>query len=160
MWRLNDKPGLWFSLHPNVDSLNFPKDVFFIAASQDIFDHNYSFTSFTMVGFKCFHFWSMWLVINILSVLCDWLLIVQKSDEFFFDMDGSLSVFLPTFPLNNDYMSSFKISTFDSYLSLRSCFGKHWVCTPLWSLVWSCLSESPFSLHRTQFENFYFINST
>ena len=56
MWRLNDKPGLWFSLHPNVDILKMkiPKDVFFVAASQDIFDHNYSFTSFTMVGIKRF----------------------------------------------------------------------------------------------------------
>ena len=30
-------------------------------------------------------------------------------------------------------MSSFKVSIYASYLLLRSCLGKRWVCTPLWT---------------------------
>ena len=85
-WQLK---ALFFSSHLNLDLPKFPKCAStFILSHQDIFDRNYRIYFFHLVHQgqtqKSFCFRGGLVLLTILPVTCNWLLIVEKTQEVFF----------------------------------------------------------------------------
>ena len=108
---------------------------------------------------KGFRFWRFLGALIIFSVPYDWLLKVQKGQEWFINMESS-RFSNPGFPITTDMMSSFKSSIHASYLSYRTWLRNRWICTPLWNLDGPDLPENAFRLYTTPYSNFYFFNLT
>ena len=98
--------------------------------------------------------------ITLLFVPCNWLAIVQKSQELFFQY-GFPSFFKGRFPHNTlTWCLPSKSQSIVFYLKLKIWWENHGTCIPLWDLVGPEFTESAFSIDSTRYSNFYFFNST
>ena len=108
---------------------------------------------------KGFRFSGVLVLTTILSVPCNWLVIVPKSPEVFFNMESSRFK-KPGFPITTNLMSSFRISVYRFLRETENLIRKSLNWYPSVESWWSRGAESAFRVDATRYPNSYFFNST
>ena len=114
-----------FSLHENLDSPKTPKygNTFYLSRhAKSSLTSNTGFMSSNKEATKGFRFWGVLVLINMLSVPCNWIRL-WKSQEVFLNMESS-RFSKPGFPITTNLMSSFKVSIYCFLLEIESLIRK------------------------------------
>ena len=107
-----------------------------------------------------FRFSAALVLITVSSVPCKWFVIVQKSQEVFFNTE-SFRFSKSGFHMTTKLMSSSKSQSEASYLKFKNVIIRnHRNCSLLGDLGGPELAESAFGIDTTRHSNFYFFKST